>query len=349
MSNQPNWQCMSSTELYAAAKSGNSPERMVQVGNVWATGTRQMFGVNDDLTRMIEQSGAWSGPAADSARAALQPLAEWSAVGSRFATELSSAALRAAEAADEVRKLPPPQEFHLGQSIRTTLSGAPLAMSSDVKALRDAAEAVKGEQLRYLAAYTSAMNAIRDSMPTFQQPSRISPDAARVSTPAQSGPPVDYPESAGHTGSGRSEARTTKPSSSSSSAQGTRPGTTSPMTSPGSAQGDQRVQGSFEDNAARRRQDAPLSGEPAGGPTRGPVVGGPRANSAPQGLRPAGADPARSGMGGMGGMGGMYPGGGRAREGEDTIHERPAYLVEDDPEGLFGLRQLVVPPVLGVD
>ncbi|WP_192909547.1 WXG100 family type VII secretion target [Gandjariella thermophila] len=52
------------------------------------------------------------------------------------------------------------------------------------------------------------------------------------------------------------------------------------------------------------------------------------------------------GAAGAGGMGGAGAGGRAGRDG-DTEHHRPSYLVEGDPEGLFGADQLTVPPVIG--
>ncbi|MGX7825604.1 hypothetical protein ACTG9Q_10980 [Actinokineospora sp. 24-640] len=41
----------------------------------------------------------------------------------------------------------------------------------------------------------------------------------------------------------------------------------------------------------------------------------------------------------MGGVG--------ARGEEDEEHRRPSYLVEDDPDSLFGTDQVTAPPVIG--
>ena len=44
-------------------------------------------------------------------------------------------------------------------------------------------------------------------------------------------------------------------------------------------------------------------------------------------------------------MGGA--GGGGARGGEDEEHTRASFLVEDDPDALFGTDQVTAPPVIG--
>ena len=48
---------------------------------------------------------------------------------------------------------------------------------------------------------------------------------------------------------------------------------------------------------------------------------------------------------------GAMPGGGapgrRSEGADDTEHERPSYLVERDPQGLFGTDERTAPPVIG--
>jgi hypothetical protein len=54
----------------------------------------------------------------------------------------------------------------------------------------------------------------------------------------------------------------------------------------------------------------------------------------------------RGGVGGAGGMGGMGAGG-HGRGEDDGEHQRPSYLVEADPDSLFGTDQMTAPPVIG--
>lgn len=110
-------------------------------------------------------------------------------------------------------------------------------------------------------------------------------------------------------------------------------------------------------------------------PTRGGVPGGPRGAGAFGGPRGAGAGgagepgPRGSGAGGMGARGpaGMESplgrgaagragtpgtsgaaGGARRGESEDDLeHQRPAFLVEADPDELFGSDEATAPPVIG--
>jgi hypothetical protein len=43
----------------------------------------------------------------------------------------------------------------------------------------------------------------------------------------------------------------------------------------------------------------------------------------------------------------MGAGAGRGQGEEDGEHQRPAYLVEADPDSLFGTDQMTAPPVIG--
>ncbi|HJQ48210.1 MAG TPA: hypothetical protein VJ870_18095 [Amycolatopsis sp.] len=51
-----------------------------------------------------------------------------------------------------------------------------------------------------------------------------------------------------------------------------------------------------------------------------------------------------AGRGGMSGMGGGHGGKG----GEDEEHQRPSYLIEEDPDSLFGTDEKTAPPVIGL-
>ncbi|HVW40281.1 MAG TPA: hypothetical protein VHC18_02930 [Amycolatopsis sp.] len=52
----------------------------------------------------------------------------------------------------------------------------------------------------------------------------------------------------------------------------------------------------------------------------------------------------RGGTSGMGGMGGAHGGKG----GDDAEHQRPSYLIEEDPDSLFGTDEKTAPPVIGL-
>ncbi|SFQ44199.1 hypothetical protein SAMN05421810_107198 [Amycolatopsis arida] len=88
------------------------------------------------------------------------------------------------------------------------------------------------------------------------------------------------------------------------------------------------------------------SGAAGGAPGSGAASGAAR----PGGVGAAEAAAGRAGAAGRGmggGMGAMGAGGGRGQGGEDKEHQRPTYLVEGDPDELFGTDQRTAPPVIG--
>ncbi|NBH06577.1 hypothetical protein GTY80_25460, partial [Amycolatopsis sp. SID8362] len=56
---------------------------------------------------------------------------------------------------------------------------------------------------------------------------------------------------------------------------------------------------------------------------------------------------ARSAAGRSGQMGAMGPGGRRGEGEEDDEHQRPDFLIEADPDAIFGTDQRTSPPVIG--
>ncbi|AIG73189.1 Hypothetical protein AJAP_01260 [Amycolatopsis japonica] len=106
------------------------------------------------------------------------------------------------------------------------------------------------------------------------------------------------------------------------------------------------------------------TGRGGGGSGFGPGSGGgstPGSGSASGAARPGGIGAAEAaagrGMGGLGGgaagrggpgMGGGMGGRGQQSDGdEDTEHQRPTYLVEGDPDEVFGTDMRTAPPVIG--
>lgn len=88
------------------------------------------------------------------------------------------------------------------------------------------------------------------------------------------------------------------------------------------------------------------SGSGQGGVGRGPGVGGLGAGGGAFGE--GGAVRGGGGAGGRGGAGAMGGMGGRRGEGEeDDEHKRPSFLVEGDPDAVFGTDQMTAPPVIG--
>jgi hypothetical protein len=84
------------------------------------------------------------------------------------------------------------------------------------------------------------------------------------------------------------------------------------------------------------------TGSGAGGSGSGARLGGMPGEGAAGGRGAAGAAGGRGGAG----MGGMGAGAGRGQGGEDSEHQRPNYLVEPDPDAIFGTDRMTAPPVI---
>jgi hypothetical protein len=393
----PNWESMTSTQLYAAAIQANDPDTAENLGRAFNAGGNKLA---DAANRLLDAVGkldaAWSGVAADSAKGALTPLAASTGAAGTAAQLTGAQMSRQAAAASEVRKLPPPKEFDAQAELTNALANPnPIAGLADMKAKADEAKAVKQEQVAYLNAYTQAMTSVDGATPSFIEPTTgiAGGDGRRASI---TGGSVDYAGPIGGTGriGGDPEQRT---STGTPHAPGT--GAFAPgmgFAPDGSDQtGGQEVTplpgftpgggtGSSGFTPTAPGPVGPSGGGPAGAPAApaagaggfggafgsfGP--GGPgqagRGGSAPgstpgAGARPGGGVPGvvagePAGAAGRGaaaagrpgaGMG-MGAGGAGSRKEEDTEHERPAYLVEGDPEGTFGSNEMTAPPVIGED
>ncbi|CCH34649.1 hypothetical protein ABZ816_30195 [Actinosynnema sp. NPDC047251] len=93
----------------------------------------------------------------------------------------------------------------------------------------------------------------------------------------------------------------------------------------------------------------PAVGGPAvGGPGGGSGVGAPGSSTGARGSGTGGAGGGRGpgGVGGAAGLGGVGGVGGAPRE-EDVEHRTPSYLVEPDPDDVFGASGASAPPVIG--
>ncbi|HWM03759.1 MAG TPA: hypothetical protein VNP92_15605 [Actinophytocola sp.] len=375
----PNWAGFDSQQLYAFATQNNSPTSADALGRTFNTGGNGLVeaanGLLDAVTRL---DGAWSGTAADSARAALAPLAQAAGQAGQTAQMMGVQMSRQSVAATEVRKLPPPQEFDQTQSLNAMLAGGPAAMRADLKVQQEAADAVKREQISYLNAYTQAMSSVDAHTPSFVPPpvGRINPGdggGSRVT-----GGPVPF---SGTTGGFDQGTSTGAPSGGyvgidprAGAGLVGEPGSTDGdnVTLPGTLPGTNTA-GYTPGTTAPVSPSVPVGGGPAVPPSAGAGgFGGAFGNfggaSTGQGTGQGagagqGAKPATSGTGagprgpiptgmagrGAGAMGGTGARGGRHNGEEDDEHDRPSYLVEGDPDGAFGNDQLTAPSVIGGD
>ena len=173
----PNWESMSSTELHAAATQSNNPGSSDSLGRAFNDGGNRLADAANRLMAAVGKlDAAWSGNAADSAKGALNPLADAAGQAGLAAQLMGAQMARQTAAASEVRKIPPPEEFDYQTELTTALANPnPVAGMADMKAKKDKADAVKREQVAYLNAYTQSMSAVDSQMPSFvEQPGHIS-------------------------------------------------------------------------------------------------------------------------------------------------------------------------------
>jgi hypothetical protein len=378
----PNWEAFDSGQLYDFATRNNSPTTADSLGRAFNDGGNSLAEAANALFEAVNAlDGAWSGVAADSAKGALSPLAQAAGAAGQTAQMMGVRMSQQSVAATEVRKLPPPKEFDQQQSLDAMVTGGPAAMQQDIKAQKDAADAVKREQISYLNAYTKSLSAVDAQTPSFV-------------------PPEERIGGGGNGGGGISGGSVVIPGTGNQDLyqHGTTTGAPVGRHTGGLAPG---ADGGFFDNDGSTDQSgfAPLPGglgagtgasgyNPATTPSPtsfgpGGVPGGAPATSVPgagaggfgggfgsfggPGGAGAGAPGAGGNPGATGPRGGMTPAGmttagrggpsggmagaprGKGDREEDQEHERPAYLVEGDPESAFGDDQLTAPAVIGGD
>ncbi|MCT2582536.1 hypothetical protein [Actinophytocola gossypii] len=191
----PNWHGYSSQQLYDFAMRGNVPSTADALGRGFTDGGNRLAEAANGLFEAVTAlEGAWTGVAADSARAALAPLAQAAGQTGQTAQMMGVQMSRQSVAATEVRKLPPPQEVDQQQAMQSMLTGGPAAMQADLRAQREAANAVKREQISYLEAYTRSMSDVDQQTPSFVPPptGSINPDAGGGSRITGSSVPVPH-------------------------------------------------------------------------------------------------------------------------------------------------------------
>ncbi|MFC4854425.1 hypothetical protein [Actinophytocola glycyrrhizae] len=378
----PFWDSYDSNALYAMATESNTPSTADNLGRAFNDGGNSLAEAANALFEAVNAlDGAWSGVAADSAKSALSPLAQAAGVAGQTAQLMGVQMSQQSVAATEVKKLPPPKEFNQQQSLDAMVAGGPLAMQADLKAQKDAADAVKREQISYLNAYTQALSAVDEQTPSFVPPKeRIGGgggdaggySGGTVSIPGTNDPSLynrgthtGAPTGAyvggagpngeqggffGNDGQTDQSGYAPVPSGLGTGSSGYNPGPTAPPTSFGPGGGPGGVPSSSVPGAGAGGFGAGFGsfGGGAGGAGAGAGAGaGNTGATGPKGAGPGGMTTAPGGRGGAGGMAGAPRGKGERED--DQEHDRPAYLVEGDPESTFGNDQLTAPAVIGGD
>jgi hypothetical protein len=384
----PNWASYDSEQLYNFATQKNSPTTADDLGRAFNDGGNNLAEAANALFEAVGAlDSAWSGVAADSAKSALKPLAQAAGTAGQTAQLMGVRMSQQSVAAAEVRKLPPAKTFDQQQQLTAMLAGGPAAMQADLKAQKDAADAVKREQISYLSAYTVSMSAVDAQTPSFVPPEQTIGNGSGSSS-SFSGSSVYIPGTGNGTPNVTGGTTTGGPSGGFSGVAGPN-GSSSPGFVDGTDQTDQAgytpmpglntATSGYTPPTTAPSTFGPTGGGPGGTPMPGAGSGGfgggfgsfgnqgaaggagsaagsgsgagsgANSGSSPRGMAPTGVSPTGSAAGrGAGGMGGGAPRGKGENE-EDKEHERPSYLVEGDPESTFGSDQMTAPSVIGGD
>lgn len=381
----PNWASYDSEQLYKFATDNNSPYTADDLGRAFNDGGNRLADAANALLDAVGRlDGAWTGVAADSAKGALKPLASAAGTAGQTAQLMGVRMSQQSVAASEVSKLPPAKTYDKQQSLNAMVAGGPAAMQQDLKAQKDAADAVKREQVSYLNTYTTSMSAVDAQTPSFVPPKdtvggggsnsnsitgeRVyipptgggTPHVGSTTTGAPKGRYTGVAGPGGSQGYGPGGDNGQTDQSGFTPMPGLNTGTsgfTPPSTSPtpstfGPTGGTGGLPGATNVPGAGSGGFGPgfgsfgtQGGAGAGGSAPGAGAGG---NPAAKPMTPGGMGPG-GGPGGRGGPGGGGAPRGKGEKEEDKEHDRPAYLVEGDPESTFGSDQLTAPPVIGSD
>lgn len=165
----PNWEGLSSTELYRAATANNDPASADTVARAFAAAGERLTEAAERLrTAIATLDEAWTGVAAEEAKGCLLPLAEAARRGGAVAWAMGSGSQVAGEASAHVRMLPEPREFDLQAALSEALSSPnPARGLNDLAGQAAAADQVKREQIAYLTGYTATMRTVDGATPPF--------------------------------------------------------------------------------------------------------------------------------------------------------------------------------------
>lgn len=378
-----NYLGISHDTLHEMVNNDIDPGMVDRAGAAWNKVGVTLREIGDRLTRASAATEqAWSGNAAEGARAFNSGVASWSENTAQGALLSSNNIATQSEAASTVRSaVPPPMKYNVWDEITDLLSAPdPVSGVNTVRAKLRQQQELHRQAAEAVGSYDQTLSHSSSTMPAFASPPAFDPDARD----SVGGKPL--PE--------RTQVRLPPPSG----GNGPQPGGTAPDGGPAPGgrsplPGDPRVGRSASASTDPSRADAgspgqtgagaadepgngrglgtPGLGAPGGAPASGGARGGPGGepggSGGPDGVRGIGGRVAgpgagalaadrvalgRGGTGGAGARGAAGPGqlpvgaGGSGRKAEDEEHERPSYLVGEDPNTLFGIDEETPPPVI---
>jgi hypothetical protein len=370
--------------LHEMVNNDIDPGMVDRAGAAWNKVGMTLQDIGDRLTKAsAANEQAWSGNAAEGARAFTSGVATWSENTAQGALLSSNNMATQSEAASTVRSaVPPPMKYNVWDEITDLLSAPdPVSGVNTVRAKLRQQQELHRQAADAVASYDQTLSHSSSTMPAFAAPPAFAPDAHDPVVP----PGGDKPPP------GRTQAGGNPPQQGGSPSPGgpdggPAPGSRSPLPDdsrvdrPGSTgTGPARADAGSPGQLGARGADglgngrgpgtpgfgalggAPVSGRAPGGPGGGGERGGSGGPGGMRGIEGRVAGPgagalaagqATLGRGGTGARGAAGSGelpvgaGGTGRKGEDEEHERPSYLVGEDPNVLFGIDEEPAPPVI---
>ncbi|MFC0114444.1 PPE domain-containing protein [Kibdelosporangium aridum] len=374
----PDYLGYSHEELKKMVDGRNDPGQVGTIGSSWTKLGNAFVELSDALHKSVTKSASeWQGASADAARDFTGSLSTWFnsvAQGAQLAGNRLTA--QAQLAADIRNSVPPPVRFSMTDALQQANAQTdPVAQQQAMSQMREnaaAQEAAHRQAAEMVEKYDKALIDYAATMPAFtppptmagsgqsgqnfvtqldghqpqgtrdvldeqnqrpqltpQQPSPdIEPRQPIPVTPAPVGPQMPSPSVAPDIGTGQQSF--------------SMPGTSSFVPSSGSSTGFTSGSPGFSTGFVGAGAPPPITSQQPGPGSRagvGPI--------APErgGMAARPGTPGNPGMRGMPGMAGVPAG--QAQREEDYEHQRADYLVEPDPNALFGIDQQTAQPVIG--
>ena len=291
-----NWQSYSHQDLYRTNQDSLSQQQASQVARAWKSIAEELRKVGPNLKSDVENAlagGGWEGEAADAAKQAGEPLAQW-ADNHADALQLTGDQIeQAATAAGQCKgSVPPPQESSVGRSVAASVLSGPsapnisAAAADGTRQMQEQQEAERQAQQTMARVMTPGYHQADTSTPSFQHVDGQHAPPAPVAEP----PAPALPPSPGHHGAAGG------------AASGGRAGSHHGVG--GSGGGGHAVPG----GAPAGTSSASFDGHPGPGQPGGPPPGGGQ-GGAVDGMLPI---PPGAGMAGAGAGGAAAAGGARA-------------------------------------
>ncbi|MBP2320886.1 hypothetical protein JOF56_001271 [Kibdelosporangium banguiense] len=375
----PNYLGYSHEALKAMVEGRNDPGQVGTIGSSWTKLGNAFVELGDALVKSVTKSASeWQGTSADKAREFTGQLGNWFnsvAQGAQLAGNRLTA--KAQLAADIKNSLPPPVDFSMSDALQQANQQTdPAAQQQAMSQLREnaaAQEAAHRQAAEMVEKYDKALIDYAATMPAFAPPPTMAgspPPNQNLVTQLDAPQGVNQPDKLDEVQQNQIPGPNSSVPQRDSGTQQQQPTPVKPVdmptvrpggvTTPDSSTSQQNFQpmsstyqpGSFGSGSgfSSGSSYSPSGGGGAGfaAPLQNPGARAGFATPGPERVAPGASTAARTGgpAGRPGAFGGM-PMGGQGKGEDDYEHTRPEYLVEPDPNEIFGTDEQTSKPVIG--